>query len=213
MIDYVTLLLVNMTAGLAVLVSFLWWGIERKDCRDWAPAFGISGLVGTVAGLAMTFTWPIPAPYSSAYGEMSVLLGVLFLGAAWALQCGWQLYPLGIYAFFPGVAAVAIGVRIFTSSLTAMPLLTAVSFIVTGSGGVFAGVALWKQNVRIVRILGGLVMFVAVLLWVPTAYMSYWMHMKVTPATNRQIQPSQGATDLNAKGTPQGERKPSAAQP
>lgn len=54
MIDYVTLLLVNMAAGLAVLAFFLWWGIERKDRRDWAPALGISGLVATVAGLALT---------------------------------------------------------------------------------------------------------------------------------------------------------------
>ncbi|MEN6332699.1 MAG: DUF981 domain-containing protein [Phycisphaerales bacterium] len=199
MIDYVTLLLVNMTAGLAVLAFFLLWGIERENRRDWAPAFGISGLIGTVAGLAMTFTWPIPAPYSSAYGEMSVLLGVLFLGAAWALHCGWQLYPLGIYAFFPGVAAVLIGVRIYVLSLTAMPLLTAVSFIVAGSGGVFAGLALWKQNVRVVRVLGGLVMLMAVLLWAPTTYMSYWMHMKVQPATSVRTQNSQATADTKGQ--------------
>lgn len=196
MIDYVTLLLVNMMAGLTVLAFFLWWGIERKDCRDWAPAFGISGLVATVGGLAMTFTWPIPAPYSSAYGEMSVLLGVLFLGTAWALQCGWQLYPLSIYAFFPGLAAVVIGVRIYVLSLTPLPWMPAVSFIVTGSGGVFAGIALWKRNVRVVRIVGGLVMFVAVLLWLPTTYLGYWQHMKVEPQTSSQGAATSGDKDV-----------------
>lgn len=213
MIDYVTLLLVNMMGGLAVLACFLLWGIEREDRRDWAPAFGIPGLVATVAGLAMTFTWPIPAPYSSAYGEMSVLLGVLFLGAAWALHCGRQLYPLGIYAFFPGVAAVLIGVRIYVTPLTLMPLLTAVSFIVTGSGGVFAGLALWKHNVKVVRVLGGLVMLLAVLLWAPTTYMSYWMHMKVQPSAGVQTQKSQGTADSKARTNQDQETMQHASRP
>jgi|GEM_PF-202836 len=211
MIDYVTLLLVNMVAGLVVLASFLWCGIEHKDCRDWAPAFGISGLVATVAGFAMTLTWPIPAPYAMAYGEMSVLLGVLFLGAAWALHYGWRLYPLGIYAFFPGVAAIVIGVRFFTLSLTLVPALTAVSFIVTGSGGVFAAVALWKQHVRIIRILGGLVMLAAAILWVPTTYMGYWAHMKVEQPANARTESPQEISDPNGKEAQRGEQEPSAS--
>jgi putative membrane protein len=194
MIDYVTLLLVNMVSGLAVLAFFLWWGIGQKDRRDWAPAFGIAGLIGTVAGLAMTFTWPIPAPYAMAYGEMSVLLGALFLGAAWTLHCGWRLYPLGIYAFFPGAAAILIGVRMIDLSLTAAPLLTGIGFITTGLGGVCAGAALWKQNLRIARIVGGLVMLLAAGLWVPTTYIAYWMHMDVEPqATTGTDAPRQSA--------------------
>jgi putative membrane protein len=191
MIDYVTLLLVNMVSGLALLAFFLWWGIGRKDRRDWAPAFGICGLLGTVAGLAMTFTWPIPAPYAMAYGEMSVLLGVLFLGAAWTLHCGWRLYPLGIYAFFPGVAAILIGVRMIDLSLTAAPVHTGIGFITTGLGGVFAGAALWKQNLRIVRIVGGLVMLIAAGLWVPTTYVAYWMHMDAEPQAVTEADASQ----------------------
>jgi hypothetical protein len=56
MIDYVTLLLTNMSAALIVLASFLAWGLDRPDNRNWAPAFGVSGLVATVAGFAMTCT-------------------------------------------------------------------------------------------------------------------------------------------------------------
>lgn len=210
MIDYVTLLLINMVAGLVVLAFFLWCGIEHKDCRDWAPAFGISGLVATVAGFAMTFTWPIPAPYSMAYGEMSVLLGVLFLGTAWALHCGWRLYPLGIYAFFPGVAAILIGVRVIDQSLTLTPALTAIGFIVTGTGGVFAGLALWKQDVKLVRILGGIVMLAAALLWIPTTYFAYWEHMKVEQAADAQAETPQEIGDPNGKEAQRGEREPSA---
>jgi len=205
MIDYVTLLLVNMISGLAVLAFFLWWGLPRKDGRDWAPAFGVSGLVATVAGFAMTFTWPIPAPYASAYGEMSVLLGTLFLGAACALHCGWQLYPLGIYAFFPGVAAVLIGVRMIDLSLTAAPLHTGIGFIVTGLGGVCAGVALWKQNLRVVRIVGGLVMLIAAGLWVPTTYVSYWMHLEVKPQASANTDTRPQGNEQQAEPAQRGE--------
>ena len=94
MIDYVSLLLLNMVAGLTVLGLFLWFGLGRENNRAWAPAFGIAGLVAIVGGFVMTFTWPVPAPYNEIYGEMSVLLGVLFLGAAWSLACGWRLQAL-----------------------------------------------------------------------------------------------------------------------
>jgi len=198
MIDYITLLLVNMVAGLVVLALFLWWGLGQTDYRHWAPAFGIAGLLGTVGGLHMAFTWPVPAPYSSAYGEMSALLGVLFLGAAWAIARGWRLLPLGLYAFFPGVAAILIGVRMIHLGLTALPLMTGAGFIVTGMGGVFAAAAIWKQNMRMVRILGGLVMLGAAALWVPTAYMSYWVHMKVEQPASAQTDNGQ-ATAANSK--------------
>ena len=60
MIDYVTLLLANMVAGLLVLESFLIWGLDRPNQRSWAPAFATAGVVATICGLVMTFTEPIP---------------------------------------------------------------------------------------------------------------------------------------------------------
>jgi putative membrane protein len=181
MIDYVTLLLVNMVSALVVLAFFLWCGLGREDAGHWAPAFGISGLVATVAGFAMTFTSPIPKPFSMAYGEMSVLLGVLFLGTAWALVRGWSLLPLSIYAFVAGGAAILLGVRFIALSLTPMPLLPGTGFILTGLGGVGAGVVLWKHDVKALPLAGALVMLAAAAIWAFTAGMAYWAHMKVEP--------------------------------
>jgi putative membrane protein len=183
-IDYTTLLLTNMTAGLVVLAFFLWWGLGREDRTYWAPAFGVPGLIATVVGLAMSFTWPLPKPYSSAFGEMSVLFGVLFLGAAWALARGWSLVPMGIYAFVPGVAAIVVGVRIIDSGLTATPMLTGAGFILTGAGGVFAGLVLSEYRVRTLRIIGGVVMLLAALIWVPATSMGYWMHIQAQATQN-----------------------------
>jgi putative membrane protein len=193
MIDYITLLLINMVAALVVLALFLWWGLGREDVRHWAPGFGIAGLVATVAGFAMALTWPVPAPYSMAFGEMSVLLGVLFLGAAWALARGWNLLPLGIYAFFSGLAAVVIGVRMIHLSLTAVPLMSGAGFILTGLGGIGAGIVLWKPRAKVLRLVGGLVMLAAASVWTLTAYMAYWNHMKVRP-------PAQMATSSAPSG-------------
>ena len=127
----------------------------------------------------MTFTSPIPKPFSMAYGEMSVLLGVLFLGAAWALTRGWSLLPLSIYAFFAGGAAIVIGVRFIDLSLTPMPLLPGAGFILTGLGGVGAGIVLWKHDAKALRLAGVLVMLAAAGIWAFTAVMAYWTHMKV----------------------------------
>jgi len=183
MIDYVTLLLVNMVGALVVLAFFLWWGLGRAETGHWAPAFGICGLVATIAGFAMTFTSPIPKPFAMAYGEMSVLLGVLFLGAAWALARGWSLLPLGIYAFFAGGAAILLGVRFLDLSLTPMPLLPGMGFILTGLGGVGAGLVLWKHDAKAWRLAGALVMLAAAAVWALTTGMAYWTHLKVTPPT------------------------------
>jgi putative membrane protein len=178
MIDYVTLLLINMSAALVVLAAFLWQGLDHPENRSWAPAFGVPGLVATVAGFMMTFTRPIPAPYSMAYGEMSVLFGVLFLGAAWALAAGWRLLPLGYYAFLPGLAAILLGIRIIQLSLTPVPILPGLGLILTGLCGVGAGLTLRRPDVRGLRIIGIAVILAAAGIWTQTCLMAYWLHMK-----------------------------------
>ncbi len=178
-IDYVTLMLVNMTAGLVVLACFLWRDVALSENRArWAPAFAAAGLVGTVCGFAMTFTWPLPGPYNIAFGEMSVLLGVLFLGAAWANAKGWDLRPLGVYALLAGAAAVLIGIRIIDLGLTAKPMLSGVGFILTGLGGVFALPALVFEKHAWLRRIGTIVLLAAAAIWAWTGYMAYWMHLK-----------------------------------
>ena len=176
-IDYVTLMLVNMVAGLFILGCFIWRGPDDEGRIHWAPAFAICGLVATICGFAMTFTSPIPKPYSMAFGEMSVLLGVLFLGTAWALSKGWRLMPLAIYGFFAGAAAIALGLRIIELGLTAKPLLSGIGFILTGMAGVMAPLAIWQSEQKELRFLSAIVLYAAAAIWATTGYMAYWMHI------------------------------------
>jgi putative membrane protein len=179
MIDYVTLMLINMTAGLFLLGCFVWKGadVDREDSPSWSPAFAIVGLVATVCGFVMTFTWPIPKPYGMAFGEMSVLLGVLFLGAALAIAKKWDLMPLAIYGFFAGAAATLLGVRIIDLSLTAAPILSGIGFILSGTAGIFSPFVVWQGEQKGMRRMGALVLFAASGIWGLTAGMAYWMHM------------------------------------
>lgn len=183
--DYLTLMLVNMSAGLFLLACFVYRGLDSPEPTRWVPGFLVAGFVATVTGLHMSLTWPLPETvgqmtigmFNSAFGEMSVLLGVLFLGAAVALWKGWDLLTLGVYAFFAGLAAVILGLRIIEQALTMKPVLSGLGFILSGLGGVLALPAMWLRRVEAVRVVGAIVLVVASAIWALTGYVAYWHHI------------------------------------
>ena len=67
--------------------------------KQWIPGFGITGAIALTTGLHMIFTWPVIGSFNIAFGEPSVLFGILFVGTAIALAQGWELFTLAIYAF------------------------------------------------------------------------------------------------------------------
>ena len=177
-IDYLTLIMINLVAGTAILAYYLYKGIEAKDQRPFAAGFGVVGLLGVILGLTLTFTWPLPGSYNIGYGETTTLFGAVFLAAAVALSQGWDLLPVAIYAFFAGVDAVVVGTRIISLGLTKEPLLSGLGFILVGIGGVFAAPALGflKKN-RALRIAAALVVLAATSLWAFTFYNALWGHL------------------------------------
>jgi putative membrane protein len=177
-IDYVTLMLVNMAAGLVVLAFFVAFVVHKDDRRAWSPAFAITGLAATVCGFVMTFTWPIPQPYSTAYGELSVMFGLLYLAAALSLARGWNLMPVGIYAVIAGAIAIVVGIRFIILGLSSAPVFTGVGFILTGSIGVLVPVLLCLKNVKAVRLLAALLPLAAAFIWAWTGALAYWLHLK-----------------------------------
>jgi putative membrane protein len=177
-IDFVSLLLVNMVAGHFLLAAYVYRGLDQADSRGWVPGFAITGLVAAGFGAHMTVHWPLPGAYNSAYGEMSVLFGVIFLGAALAMALRWSLLSVAVYAFFAGWAAIVLGLRILDLGMTLSPTLSGVGFILSGLGGVFAAPTLaYFRHSRLFRTLGALVLAAAGAIWALTVYMGYWMHM------------------------------------
>jgi putative membrane protein len=188
-IDYVPLLLINMATGLCMLAHFVYAGLDAPDPKRWVPGFATVGIIATLAGLHMSWTWPLPGSYNVAFGELSVFLGILFLGAALALDKGWDLTVVTIYAFFAGLAAIVLGIRIGQLGLTKTPQLTAVGFLLSGAGGVFALPVLYLKQNRALRVTGALMLIAAAAIWAVIAYVAYWNHMsdyaKWVPATMR----------------------------
>lgn len=177
-IDYLTLIMINLVAGTALLAHFLYTGFTAEDQRPYAAGFGVVGLLGVVLGLVLTFTWPLPGSYNIAYGEATTLFGAVFLAAGFALYHRWDLRPVTIYAFFAGVYAVVVGIRIISLGLTKEPLISGVGFILAGLGGVLAYPAFSFLKVKSFRLLAAAVLLATALLWAATFYSSLWAHLE-----------------------------------
>lgn len=178
MIDYVSLMLINMAAGLVVLGFFILKDINRETNQFWAPVFALTGLIAVICGFAMIFSWPLPSPFNIAYGEPSILLGFLFLAAAWSLAKNWPLFPLGIYAFFAGIVGVVIGVRFIYLGLAMPPIVPGAGFILTGCGGIFAELIILNRRRIWLRAIGFFVLIAAASIWAFMAYLEYWIHIQ-----------------------------------
>jgi putative membrane protein len=178
-IDYVTLLLINMVAGYLLLAAYVWRGLDDPLNRRWAAGFAIVGLIALVFGAHMTVTWPLPGAYNSAWGEMSVLYGAIFLGAALAIAEGWSLVSVAVFAFAAGGAAMLLGVRILDRGMTAQPTLSGIGFILSGLAGVMAApTLLYLRSNRPYRMLAALVLLATAGIWALTAFGAYWTHME-----------------------------------
>ncbi|MBD2336843.1 DUF981 domain-containing protein [Calothrix sp. FACHB-156] len=177
-IDYITLMLINMVAGLFLLADYVYRGIVSDHQKHWIPGFGVTGAIALTTGLHMSFTWPIRGSFNIAFGETTILLGILFIGAAIALALGWDLLTLAIYAFFAGLVAIVVGFRIINLGLTKQPLISGIGFILTGLGGVFAAPTLYLKTNRTWRLIGAAVLIAAALIWAFIGYMAYWDHLE-----------------------------------
>ncbi|MGA7194524.1 MAG: DUF981 domain-containing protein [Anaerolineales bacterium] len=187
-IDFLTLVMINLVAGTVLLAYYLWKGMDEKDQRPYAAAFFITGLVGLVTGLQLSFTWPLPGSFNVGYGDAAALFGAVFLAASISLWQGWDLLPVSIYAFFAGIDAIIVGFSLYANKLGQEPFLAAVGFILAGLGGLGAfPFFMWFKDNKAVRWLAIIVLLVAALIWAFTFYGALWAHMvdfaKYVPAT------------------------------
>ncbi|MCL2701099.1 MAG: DUF981 domain-containing protein [Phycisphaerae bacterium] len=186
--DYITLLLINMAAGMFVLGGWLICAAGAVEGRHWAPAFGAVGAVAGVTGAAMVLTWPVRGAMEAggtsmnlafanvAFGEPTVLLGVAFLAAAVAIGKGWPVWPVAIYGAVAGLAGIVIGMRILHAGLTQAPIVSAVGFIATGVTALLTLPALACASTALRRLTGILAILTG-LFWGFSAVMAYWIHV------------------------------------
>jgi putative membrane protein len=178
-IDFLTLMLINMSGALLILAWYRGNYEVTHHEKGWSVAFLLPGVIAFLTGLRITFTWPLPGVYNVAFGELSVLLGGLFIAAGILIAFGKSLLPLGIYAFLSGLAAIANGYGILTLKLTQAPLVTAFAFIATGLGGVLLFPTFrWTEN-RAIKWLFVLILAGVGLLWAYSGCLGYLGHLKM----------------------------------
>lgn len=177
-IDFVTLLLTNMGAGFLILAAYVARGMDQEDQRPWSLGFGAVGLVAVIFGGGLVTSWPLPGPFNSAFGECSVLLGILFLMAGLGLALGWRLSVIAGYAIPAGLAAIVFGVRILQLGLTKAPIPSGAGFILSGLAGLFAlpTVTIGKNSLPW-RYFAAFVLLGIAAMWLFTAVMGISGHM------------------------------------
>jgi len=178
-IDFLTLLLINMGAGFLILAAYVAWGMDDEDQRPWSLGFLAVGLVAVIFGGYLVTTWPLPAQFNSAFGECTVLLGILFLMAGLGLARDWRLSVIAGYAAPAGLAAIVFGVRIIMLELTKTPLPTGAGFILSGLAGLSAlPTVTICRHVKPWRYFAALVLAGIAALWLFTACAGIWGHME-----------------------------------
>ncbi len=176
-INYITLMLINLVAGLFLLAAYVYLGLSDPHQKRWIPGFGMTGAIALTTGLHMIFNWPLPGSFNIVFGEMTVLFGILFLTTCLAIALSWDLITVAVYGFFAGIAAVVVGLRVINLGLTRQPLLSGMGFIITGLGGILAAPTLYLKANRTWRTVGAIVLVVAALIFAVIGYMAYWGHL------------------------------------
>lgn len=186
-IDFLTLLLINMTAGFVLLALYLYNGIVSSDQRKWISGFLITGFIALINGLWIIWHWPLPGSYNIAYGEMSVLFGALFFGFAIAIMKEWGIFSVTIYGIFAGLASITIGLRILNLNMTKNPLISGIGFILSGLVGVLSCPVYIFKDIKAFRYIVILIILITAGIWAMTGYMAFWDHLatfsKWIPAT------------------------------
>jgi putative membrane protein len=176
-IDYITLMLVNLAAGLTLLAAYVYFGLDGKNQKRWVPGFGVVGAIALVTGLHMVFTWPVTGSFNIAFGETTALFGILFTATSLSLAMGWELLTLGVYGFFAGLVSFLIGCRIINLGLTQSPMLAGSGFILVGLGGIFSAPTLYLTTNRLLRTIGSVLLIVAALIFAFIGLNAYWAHL------------------------------------
>ncbi len=176
-IDYVALMLVNLSASLVLLALFV-LKFLNSDGERMAPGFLVTGFIAAATALYMIFTWPLPSSYNIAFGELYVMFGVVIFVVGLALARGWDLLPLSIFAVFAGLASVVVGVRIAQRGMTDSPPLATLGFVLTGLAAILSLPLYLAKNSRILKAVVIVLLVAAAAIWAFIGFGAYWKHLE-----------------------------------
>lgn len=176
-VDFLGVMLVNLSAGLALLAHYLYVNPGESSRRSWASGFFAVGLLGLLTSFVMIIMWPLPGPYNLAFGEPDLYLSVTFLAAAVTLAFEWEPLIPALFGLFGGVMAIVIGIRLMDLGLTKEPVVAGLGFILAGVGGILTPAALQWRKIRWLTLVTAIILGIAALIWAVTGYNAVWGHI------------------------------------
>jgi putative membrane protein len=176
-IDYLSLMLVNTGAGLALLAHYLFTAPKEGHRRGWAAGFFAAGLLGVVTALPMVITWPLPGSFNIVYGEAALYLSFTFLAAAVTLTFEWEPLIPALFGVPGALYAIIGGFRILNLGMGSQPTVAMLGYVLTGLGGLLTVPAINYRNQRWWSILAALVLGIAAIIWLFTGYDAMWSHL------------------------------------
>lgn len=176
-VDYLTVMLLNLVAGLVLIACWIFADFGRASQQRWVVGFLMTAVLALATGLHMTLTWPLPGSFNIVFGEMGLLFGILMLGLTVAVRYELDLLPIAVYATFVGLAGIILGVEIIDAGLTKHPIVSGISFIVTGVIGLFAVPMYFVRRAPVFQIIATVGLVIAAILWAITAFNAYYGHV------------------------------------
>ncbi len=177
MIDYLSVMLVSVGAGLALLALYLFFNPAPENRPTWGFGFGATGLILASTAIPMIITWPLPGSYNVAFGEPALMFGALFTVAALALVFRTDLLGPAIWGLFAGITAVIVGQQIIAQGMTREPGIAGLGFILSGVGGILTLPSVAMKNQRWIALVTAVVLAAAAIVWLYTGIGSYPGHI------------------------------------
>ena len=136
-------------SGLVGYVTFLRHGPRRTFDHLKAQAVPLAGLgiIITAIGLWGEIAWPLPGSYNILFFDPYVLLGIVLLGFALAVEFQWRTQYVGLLAMMVGLLSIYYGAEAYNLGLTKEPLAMFLLYLAMGGTAVFTfPVTLWLDR-------------------------------------------------------------------
>lgn len=182
--DYLTIMLVDLAAGLFILTLFLWKLNKPKEYSKYTVGFLMTGFLGLITALPMVLMWPLPGSYNIAFGEPMLFFSIILLAIGFAIEKHWALDSIVIFGVLGSIMAIVVGAQIYNLGMTSSPFFAMGGYVLTGLGGLFAAPLLYYPKSRGYKgllILVTIIFVLAAILWLYIGYSAYIAHLAVPP--------------------------------
>ncbi|MCW1294068.1 MAG: DUF981 domain-containing protein [Candidatus Parvarchaeota archaeon] len=179
--DYLTIMLIDLAAGLFILTLFLWKLSKPKEYSRYTIGFLMTGFLGLITALPMVLSWPLPGSYNIAFGEPMLFFSIILLSIGFAIEKHWAFDGIVIFGVLGAIMAIVIGAQIYSLGMTSSPFVAMAGYVLTGLGGLIAAPLLYYPKNKGLLVIATILFVLAALLWLYIGYSAYLAHLASPP--------------------------------